>query len=87
MSFPCARCGACCRLAGRVPELAHLDRGDLVCVNLTEDNECSIYDERPAICRVDVSCPPVMAAAEWEQRNVEACGRVHLAVYGSPLVR
>lgn len=26
------------------------DRGDLVCKHLTEDNLCSIYDKRPAIC-------------------------------------
>ena len=50
MSFQCDKCGACCRLISAVPEL---DRGDGVCKFLSEDNTCSIYPDRPTICRVD----------------------------------
>ena len=29
------------------------DRGDGACANLNEKNQCSIYETRPDICRVD----------------------------------
>ena len=51
MSFLCSQCGACCR------NVAHLDLPsdkDGVCLNLDkETNKCSIYENRPDICRVD----------------------------------
>lgn len=37
--FNCEKCGACCKIVG--------------CSYLTEDNLCSIYNDRPDICRVD----------------------------------
>lgn len=51
--FECDRCGLCCRLIGNVPQLKHFDRGDGVCVHLTCDNLCDIYDHRPEVCSVD----------------------------------
>ena len=51
MEFLCSKCGACCRKAGLLG-LPH--NGDGVCSYLNrETNECSIYDKRPDICRVD----------------------------------
>ena len=51
MSFLCSQCGACCR------NVAHLDLPsdkDGGCLNLDkETNKCSIYENRPDICRVD----------------------------------
>ena len=38
MTFPCERCGACCRA--------------VKCDKLVM-NRCTIYDTRPLICRVD----------------------------------
>lgn len=53
-SFPCTRCGFCCRLVSRSIETSHLDRGDGTCRNFkASDNSCEIYEERPSICRVD----------------------------------
>jgi len=50
MTWQCKKCGTCCRIAGlAMPEF---DRGDGACKMLTEDNLCSIYDNRPNICRV-----------------------------------
>lgn len=51
--FECDRCGLCCRLIGNVPQLRHFDRGDGVCVHLTEGNLCDIYETRPEVCSVD----------------------------------
>lgn len=48
--YPCDKCGACCRKVGLVEEMKKYDRGDGVCKYLTEDNLCSIYDNRPKIC-------------------------------------
>ena len=39
MSFPCQKCGACCRATK--------------CTHLTEDGLCGIYEDRPLECRVD----------------------------------
>ncbi len=46
----CIGCGACCR-----KPLYHLpfDRGDGVCRELTPENQCAIYERRPAMCRVE----------------------------------
>ncbi len=88
MSFDCNRCGACCRLVGRLPSLAHLDRGDGACVHMTGEpggeHGCAIYSERPKDCRVDESTPAAMTVAEWHKRNHAACKVLHLAVYGGP---
>lgn len=39
MRFNCEKCGACCMA--------------VKCSLLTKDNLCSIYENRPEICRVD----------------------------------
>jgi hypothetical protein len=44
----CTRCGACCV----APDIAALDKPlGLRCPHLTADNLCSVYDNRPRICR------------------------------------
>ena len=89
--FACTRCGACCRVAAAVPELAAFTRDDGSCMHLRVGSDglhsCAIYDSRPTVCRVDESCPSVMELDEWHRRNVDACGRLHLEVYGQPLAR
>lgn len=53
-SFPCDKCGACCRHVDRAEETQFLDRGDGICKHYNETNLlCTIYHERPDICRVD----------------------------------
>lgn len=51
--FECDRCGLCCRLIGNVPQLRHFDRGDGICIHLTPDNLCDIYENRPEVCSVE----------------------------------
>ena len=47
----CIKCGACCNFVLLIQP--DLNRGDGTCKNLTEDNLCAIYEDRPALCRVD----------------------------------
>ena len=52
-SFGCWKCGACCKIAGLTPQLAHWNRGDGACIHLQADNSCGIYETRPDVCRVN----------------------------------
>ncbi len=53
-SFPCTQCGLCCQHVHLSDETRFLDRGDGMCRNYDEAGKaCSIYSERPDICRVD----------------------------------
>lgn len=54
MSFPCTKCGACCRRVGSSPYSEHLAGRDGRCRHLNADNTCSIYEQRPDVCRVDL---------------------------------
>ena len=54
MMFYCDRCGACCRHLDLSPLYRELDRGDGICKYLS-GNLCSIYENRPLLCRVDAS--------------------------------
>lgn len=54
MMFECDKCGVCCRNLNRSPVYADLDRGDGTCRYLA-GNLCSIYEDRPLLCRVDES--------------------------------
>ena len=52
--FVCDRCGACCHHLELSPLYKELDRGDGICKYLS-GNLCSIYENRPLLCRVDAS--------------------------------
>lgn len=82
MTFPCTKCGACCRRVDAVADLADLDRGDGACVHLAGDNTCRIYEERPKACRVDDNAPAHVTPAAWYRVNEEACAVLRLHVYG-----
>lgn len=48
--WECYKCGSCCHVGGiGIPEF---NRGDGVCIHLTDNNLCDIYDKRPNICIV-----------------------------------
>ncbi|MHB0807182.1 YkgJ family cysteine cluster protein [Stutzerimonas nitrititolerans] len=52
--FPCTQCGLCCQNVHLAEETHFLDRGDGTCRHYeATSKECSIYPERPDICRVD----------------------------------
>lgn len=84
--FPCSGCGACCRrvadavrLIGIHPEGHPLhfpyqwDESGR-CLMLTEDNRCSVYENRPIIC--DIKRYATLMGIELEdfyRQNISAC--------------
>lgn len=79
MSFPCDRCGACCRHLELSPLYKDLDRGDGVCKYLS-GNLCSIYETRPLLCRVD-DCYTAFFKGQYSlydyyELNQKACNKI-----------
>ena len=54
MQFLCSQCGACCRAAGRInaEKFGLPVKADGSCGHLV-GNLCSIYDDRPDVCRTE----------------------------------
>ena len=48
--YPCQQCGCCCKNVNLFDEMRALDRGDGICKNLTNNNLCKIYSQRPNLC-------------------------------------
>lgn len=72
----CGSCKAyCCRKIGLLDPT--LDRGDLCCKHLTEDNKCEIYENRPLICNTDrvyeAFFKGIMTREEYDKANYESC--------------
>ena len=77
--FYCDKCGECCRYLNRSEIYKDLDSGDGVCRYL-EENLCSIYKDRPLICRVDESYElyfsSIYTKDEYYKLNIEACENI-----------
>ena len=75
--FPCTQCGRCCKQVFRSELTAYLDKGDGSCKYLSSDNTCSIYEDRPDICRVDLQYKLFFSSEmDWEdfvELNEIAC--------------
>lgn len=76
--FPCSQCGLCCQHVHLAEETRFLDRGDGTCRHYdTASRGCSIYAERPDICRVDRQYEVNYAQQyTWEDfvtLNLQAC--------------
>lgn len=76
MMFQCDKCGMCCRNLDKNELYKELDQGDGVCRYLT-GNLCSIYEQRPLLCRVDESYEKLfrgkMSLEEYYELNYSAC--------------
>lgn len=86
--FPCIQCGACCRIAHKVPQLKEagytLPRNEacqfLLSPRLTDTHEspkpqwaCSIYPVRPPVCRVSSIRLPAFSKIQWYLENLFSC--------------
>ncbi|MCI4411924.1 MAG: YkgJ family cysteine cluster protein [Thiotrichales bacterium] len=76
--FPCNSCGACCRNVHLAKETQHLDRGDGCCWHYDDNTrQCSIYAERPSICRVDeqyaINYRNIMTWKTFVELNLLSC--------------
>lgn len=79
--FPCNGCGKCCRRVGGSTETAWLDRGNGTCRHLGEtDNRCTIYAQRPLVCRVEQYYDQHLSAQftwpEFVRINLAICARL-----------
>lgn len=75
--FVCTKCGICCKNIDKVPELDDFHFGDGVCMHLTEDNLCNIYENRPDVCNVErmyqLKYKSVMSQREYDELNSAGC--------------
>lgn len=76
----CTRCGRCCATVGTwLPDTLPLKPGSMACAYLVETSDgggtCSIYDERPFVCRVDAV---IEATAELFDISVEDLVKVQV---------
>ena len=81
MEFPCTKCGLCCRSLHLAEELRFLDRGDGTCRYFSiENNLCTIYEDRPEICRVKYqyqqNYKEFYSWEEFVEKNVEICNQL-----------
>lgn len=74
--FQCSKCGECCRNLDKAAIYSELHNGDGICRYLVK-NECSIYNDRPLLCRVDQSYEiffkEIMTYDEYLQLNYKSC--------------
>jgi len=50
----CRKCGACCTapsISSPIPGMPLGKPAGTKCIHVTENNECSIYENRPPVCR------------------------------------
>lgn len=76
--FYCNACGLCCKSLKNSDLYKDLDRGDGVCKFFNEyNNLCSIYEERPLVCRVDEMYKlyfyKQLSKEKYYQLNYKAC--------------
>lgn len=80
MKFPCKKCGLCCRSIGDVPQLADFNDGTGVCIHLTNDNQCDIYNERPIWCNVEklyeLAFKDKISEETWIEANTKICNQL-----------
>lgn len=80
MPFDCSSCNAiCCK---SLPKDSEIPNHNGICLFLDSDNKCSIYSDRPLICRVDEGFEKYgdgMSREEWEEKNKEACASLQRA--------
>lgn len=77
-SFPCTKCGLCCRSISKSIFYKNLDRGDGTCIHLSEsDNSCKIYESRPSECRIDTlyndSLSKIITKKDFYSINAKIC--------------
>ena len=86
MNFPCTGCGSCCkRISNAVSHYNIKDKKNPlyfpytwdengVCENLTDDNKCKVYHDRPIICNIDKYAEYMkLNKIEFFKSNILAC--------------
>lgn len=77
--FQCDMCGECCRNLNKSPIYNYLHNGDGICKYL-RGNLCSIYENRPLLCRIDESYhvffQDILSYDEYLKLNYKYCAEL-----------
>lgn len=76
MDFVCEKCGLCCKNIGNIEQLKDYDNGKGMCIYLTDENICAIYENRPIWCNVKELYQYLCLDISWEkwlELNYYAC--------------
>lgn len=77
--FICSKCGECCKNLNKSPIYNELHDGDGICRYLI-NNLCSIYENRPLLCRIDESYEVLfkdkMSKIRYYELNYEYCYKI-----------
>jgi hypothetical protein len=89
MILPCTSCGSCCRrIKNAVSHFYTEDNKDPlyfpytwdengVCENLTEDNKCKVYENRPLLCNIDKFATYFkINKKSFIKENIDACNQL-----------
>jgi uncharacterized protein len=91
MSYPCSGCGACCRRIDKAVNIIGISSKEPDsefyfpftwdengrCEMLTDDNKCSVYDNRPTICNIDKLFAMIAIDKEtFYKMNIDACNKM-----------
>ena len=83
--FPCTRCGACCRVAGR---LGHPSYDGVTCIFLDERTDlCTIYETRPLVCHFGATKPDEQSMEEYAKDVAEGCNTLQSLLGLDPAFR
>jgi hypothetical protein len=78
LTFPCTKCGACCKNVSGLG--LPVKAGTAECIALGPDNECTVYEQRPILCRVDKIYDRMFSASMTEKdffkMTADACNRL-----------
>lgn len=74
----CTKCGLCCKQAGLMKDFPEKSTKEGHCIQLSKDNTCKKYDNRPVLCRVDEGYERYFkdqfkTELEYLNHNVEVC--------------
>lgn len=87
-TYPCTGCGVCCKRVDRAIKAFDLGEksklyfpykhdGNGRCEMLTDDNKCSVYENRPLICNVDALLElSGMPKQAFYALNIHSCNKL-----------
>ena len=79
--FPCTKCGLCCMRAGTVENFPlEVDHNGVCSKYDKEKKECTIYKDRPMVCRIDDHYDKYLSANVdrnyWYHYNAQMCNKL-----------
>ena len=85
MSFPCSQCGLCCQHIDKVAQLHDYQLASGNCRFYAEGVGCTIYENRPVVCKVDVGYEKffstIISKKDYYKENANTCNKLQI-LYG-----